>query len=171
MCCPPGRGVLFLMGALVINALALSRVWYVASLIHMPGWVHSELSKLIFKFFWKGKPDLVARVVVTQPTAAGGFSVVDIKSKVFLFLYSGFDVSHLLRLVGSPFFHIGVLFFLESPLLTFLLALQLFPGILFLPSIVMCWWVGRRWTVLFLSAVHLLSLPLRLRIMLLLSLA
>ena len=25
--------------ALVINALALSRVWYVASLIHMPGWV------------------------------------------------------------------------------------------------------------------------------------
>ncbi|XP_067045854.1 uncharacterized protein [Acropora muricata] len=52
----------------------------------MPGWVHSELSKLIFKFFWKGKPDLVARVVVTQPTAAGGFSVVDIKSKVFSLL-------------------------------------------------------------------------------------
>ena len=44
--------------ALVINALALSRVWFVASLIHMPGWVHSELSKLIFKFFWKGKPDV-----------------------------------------------------------------------------------------------------------------
>ena len=35
----------------MINALALSRVWYVASLIHMSGWVHSELSKLIFKFF------------------------------------------------------------------------------------------------------------------------
>ena len=70
----------------MINALALSRVWYVASLIHMPGWVHSELSKLIFEFFWKGKPDLVARVVVTQPTAAGGFSVVDIKSKVFSLL-------------------------------------------------------------------------------------
>ena len=70
----------------MINALALSRVWYVASLIYMPGWVHSELSKLIFKFFWKGKPDLVARVVVTQPTAAGGFSVVDIKPKVFSLL-------------------------------------------------------------------------------------
>ena len=52
----------------------------------MPGWVHSELSKLIFKFFWKGKPDLVARFVVSQPTAAGGFSVVDIKSKVFSLL-------------------------------------------------------------------------------------
>ena len=66
----------------MINALALSRVWYVASLIHMPGWVRSALSKLVFKFFWKGKPDLVARVVMSQPTAAGGFSVVDIESKV-----------------------------------------------------------------------------------------
>ena len=83
--------------ALVINALALSRVLYVASLIHMPGWVHSELSKLIFKFFWKGKPDLVARVVVTQPTAAGGFSVVDIKSKVFSLL-----VQWVRRFLSSP---------------------------------------------------------------------
>ena len=37
--------------ALVINALALSRVWYVASLIHVPRWVGTELNTLIFKFF------------------------------------------------------------------------------------------------------------------------
>ena len=37
--------------ALVINALALSRVWYVASLIHVPRWVIAELNTLIFKFF------------------------------------------------------------------------------------------------------------------------
>ena len=36
--------------ALVINALALSRVWYVASLIHVPRWVGTELNTLIFKF-------------------------------------------------------------------------------------------------------------------------
>ena len=68
--------------ALVIGFLALSRIWYVASLIHMPLWVHAELARLIFLFFWKGKPDLVARVVVTQPPTAGGFSVVDIKLNV-----------------------------------------------------------------------------------------
>ena len=34
--------------ALVINALALSRVWYVASLIHVPRWVSVELNTLIF---------------------------------------------------------------------------------------------------------------------------
>lgn len=48
--------------ALVINALALSRVWYVASLIHMPAWVETELTRLVFSFFWSGKRELVARL-------------------------------------------------------------------------------------------------------------
>lgn len=41
--------------SLVINALALARVWYVASLIHMPPWVLKELNCLVFGFFWKDK--------------------------------------------------------------------------------------------------------------------
>ena len=61
--------------ALVINALVLSRVWYVASLIHMPPWVLRELNSLCFRFFWSGKRDLVAHAVVCQPTESGGFSV------------------------------------------------------------------------------------------------
>lgn len=69
--------------ALVINALALSRVWYVASLIHMLPWVLSELYKLVFGFFWKGKRDLVSRSVVVQPLCFGGFSAVDVKLKVW----------------------------------------------------------------------------------------
>ena len=68
--------------ALVISTLALSRIWYVASLVHMPMWVHVELAKLIFPFFWRGKPDLVARVVVSQLPSVGGFSVVDMKLKI-----------------------------------------------------------------------------------------
>ena len=67
---------------LVINALALSRVWYVASLVHMPPWVHGELVRLVFGFFWKGKKDRVARAVVVQAPSVGGFSVVDVKLKV-----------------------------------------------------------------------------------------
>ena len=54
---------------------ALSRVWYVASLVHMPPWLLNELNKLAFNFFWKGKKDLVAPCV-------GGFSVADVKLKV-----------------------------------------------------------------------------------------
>ena len=69
--------------ALVINALALSRVWYVASLVYMPAWVLKELNALVFNFFWKGKRDLVSRSVVVQPTVFAGFSVVNVKFKVF----------------------------------------------------------------------------------------
>lgn len=37
--------------ALVINALALSRIWYVASLVHMPDCIVHELCSLVFNFF------------------------------------------------------------------------------------------------------------------------
>ena len=69
--------------ALVINALVLSRVWYVASLVHMPDWVLKELNTLVLKFFWKGKRDLVSCAVVVQSPLFGGFSVVSVKFKVW----------------------------------------------------------------------------------------
>ena len=72
--------------ALIINALALSRIWYVASLVYMPPFVLRELNQLVFKFFWSGKRDLVARRVVVQPTSCGGFSVVDLELKVWALL-------------------------------------------------------------------------------------
>ena len=72
--------------SLVINALALSRIWYVASLVHMPSWVLKELSTLVYSFFWSGKRDLVSRSVVVQPSLLGGFSVVNVKFKVWSLL-------------------------------------------------------------------------------------
>ena len=92
-----GRTLSFRGRALVINALALSRVWYVASLVHMPSWVLSELCKLVFNFFWKGKKDLVARSVVVQCSLFGGFSVVDVKLKTWSLI-----VQWIRRLVLSP---------------------------------------------------------------------
>ena len=68
--------------ALVVNALALSRVWYVASLVHVPAWVTAELNKLVFSFFWSGKRDLVARRVLVHPKEAGGFSIVSLNFKI-----------------------------------------------------------------------------------------
>ena len=62
--------------ALVSNALALSRVWYVASLVHMPSRVLSDINSMVFKFFWSGMRDLVARNVVFQSRENGGFSIV-----------------------------------------------------------------------------------------------
>ena len=80
------RSLSFCGKALVVDALALSRVWYVASLVHMPPWVLKELSSLAFSFFWSGKRDLVLRSVVVQSSLFGGFSVVDVKLKVWALL-------------------------------------------------------------------------------------
>ena len=68
-----------------------------ASLIYVPRWVSAELNTLIFKFFWGGRRDLVARRVVVQPFCLGGFSVVDFQSKV-----SALHVQWVRRFVSSP---------------------------------------------------------------------
>ena len=68
--------------ALIVNSLALSRIWYVASLVHMPDSVLRELNTALFKFFWKGKPDLVSRSTISQHPFLGGFSVVSKQFKV-----------------------------------------------------------------------------------------
>ena len=80
------RSLSFEGKALVLNALALSRVWYVASLVPMPVWVVRELNTLVFNFFWSGKRDLVARDVVIQPKAFGGFGVVSVELKAHALL-------------------------------------------------------------------------------------
>ena len=91
------RHLSFTGRALVANALALSRVWYVASLLPMPVWVLSELNTVLFSFFWGGKKDLVARAVVVHPKPAGGFSVVSVRHKVYALL-----VQWVRRMVVSP---------------------------------------------------------------------
>lgn len=80
------RALSFRGKAFVINALALSRVWYVASLIHMPAWVETELTRLVFTFFWSGKRELVSRSAMFQPSLFGGFSVIHVQYKVWALL-------------------------------------------------------------------------------------
>ena len=77
-----------------------------ASLVHMPPWIQSELYKLVFNFFWKEKRDLVARCVVVQSPSLGGFSVVDVKFKVWSLL-----VQWIRRFASSPSFWTAFLHF------------------------------------------------------------
>ena len=79
----------------VANALALSRIWYVASLVHMPQ--QKELNTLLFNFFLAGKKDKVSRKVVVQPKECRGFAVVSIERKTCALL-----VQWVKRLVLSP---------------------------------------------------------------------
>ena len=88
------------------NALALSRIWYVASLVYMPTWVLRELNSLLFTFFWSGKKDKVNRKVVVQPKDRGGFGVVYIELKDQALLVQWFR-----RFVKSPNSWVSLLLF------------------------------------------------------------
>ena len=107
------------------RALVLSRVWYVASLIHVPRWVGVELNSLVFKFFWAGKRDLVAHRVVVQPRSLGGFAVVDFFSKVSALHVSGFVVFSSLLRRGFLLWCSGFLLSLALPLMPCFLHLVL----------------------------------------------
>ena len=102
------RSLSFQGKALINNALALFRIWYVASLIPMPAWALKELYLLVFTFFWSGKRELVSRVTVSQPSLFGGFAVVDIKLKVWALLGQWVRRFPLPLSVGPPFFLTGV---------------------------------------------------------------
>ena len=84
--------------ALFVNALALSHIWYMASIFGVPAWVVRELNILVIGFFWKGNRELVARRVVVQASCFGGFSVASVQFKVWALL-----VQWIRRFVaGSP---------------------------------------------------------------------
>ena len=72
--------------ALISNTLALSRVWYMATMLPIPGWALGKLNRIILPFFWKGKKDLVARAVVIQSRSCGGFGILatHLKSQALL---------------------------------------------------------------------------------------
>ena len=76
--------------AVVLNLLALSRIWYVASVVPMPDSIKSELTTRIFNFFWAGKRDLVARKVLHHTRQQGGFSVVSVEFKLHSLLAQWF---------------------------------------------------------------------------------
>lgn len=101
-----------------MNALVLSRVWYVAFLLHVPRWVSAELDTLVFRFFWNGKRDLVALRVVVQPFCLGCFSVFDFDSKVSALHVQCFVIS---QSVWVAFMSFGFFSFSKLRLILFLL--------------------------------------------------
>ena len=75
------RALSFSGRSVVLNSLALSRIWYVASVVAMPKSVLKELNTRIFNFFWAGRKARVARKVLHHSKSQGSFSVVSVELK------------------------------------------------------------------------------------------
>ena len=145
------RPLSFCGQALVINALALSWVWYVASLIHIPAWVAKELSSLAFSFFWSGKCELVSCSVMIQSPLFGSFLLSVFFTRCGLFLASGWGGSPPPPLAGPHSCLFGFcLFWVFCHLLSF-------PG-LFHRFIALSFWHSVAWTVCLPHLAILLSL-------------
>ena len=84
------RALSFSGKSVVLNSLALSRIWYVGSLVPLPDSFRLELTTKIFDFFWSGKRDLVARKVLYHSKTQGGFSVVSVDFKIHSLLVQWF---------------------------------------------------------------------------------
>ena len=84
------RALSFSGRAVVLDPLAFSRIWLVASVVPMPNFILSELTTRIFYFFCAGKRDLVARKVLYHTKWQGGFSVVSVKFKLHSLLVQWF---------------------------------------------------------------------------------
>ena len=76
-----GRQLSFQGKTVVINSLALSQVWHLCHVFPVPFWAGKRINTAVWKFFWSGKRDLVARKTVSLPKAQGGFGVINFKDK------------------------------------------------------------------------------------------
>ena len=67
--------------SMIINTLGASGLWYTATVVNMPEWVHTRVSKAIWNFLWSGKTELVKRDTCRLPWQHGGLSVVNALEK------------------------------------------------------------------------------------------
>lgn len=77
------RSLSLLGKAVVLNALGLSGLWYLATMVHLPDWALQEINRQIFQFFWSGKKELVSRDTLSLPPARGGYGLAHVKLKSF----------------------------------------------------------------------------------------
>ena len=63
--------------AMIVNVLGAAGLWYTATVLPMPDWVHTRITKAIFDFLWNGKTELVKRSVCQLPVTQGGLAVIN----------------------------------------------------------------------------------------------
>ena len=76
------RRSLSLVGrALLVNALGLSKLNYLATVLHVPDWVKYKVNSLIWPFLWRKKFEPVARQTCFCPKSKGGLAIVNFVKK------------------------------------------------------------------------------------------
>jgi len=48
---------------MIINTIGTLGLWYAATVLPMPEWIHTRVSKAVFDFLWNGETEQVRRIV------------------------------------------------------------------------------------------------------------
>ena len=68
---------------IVVNVLALSKIWYIGSVLHMSKHYICKFQRLIFIFVWNSKSEPLARNTMYLTKNSGGLNIVDIEYKLY----------------------------------------------------------------------------------------
>ena len=63
--------------ALIINSIGASGLWYTATVLPLPEWASTRITKAIYKFLWHDQTELVKRTTCQLPLSCGGLAVVN----------------------------------------------------------------------------------------------
>lgn len=82
--------------ATIVNTLALSKVWHLASVSVPPDFVCEQIQEAIHKFVWTSKTKLVNREMLSIPAQYGGVNCIDVRMKA-----KSLKVKWLLKITGD----------------------------------------------------------------------
>jgi hypothetical protein len=66
---------------LVVNALMLSKMWYILTVSAIPRWVEMRVKRCVTEFVWEKKPPRVAYNTLIGQTDKGGMGLADVELK------------------------------------------------------------------------------------------
>ena len=63
--------------AIILNTVALSKIWFIASLLQLPKWALKQIEKHIYAFVWENKGmEPIQRKTLYLPTDQGGLGIL-----------------------------------------------------------------------------------------------
>ncbi len=90
------RNLSFKGKAIIVNTLALGKIFYVGSVILMPKEYFECFEKLIFNFIWGNMPEAVSRNTMYNKCLNGGIGLVNVQVKLKALL-----VMHLIKFING----------------------------------------------------------------------
>jgi hypothetical protein len=91
-----GRFLSFMGRATLVNVYALSKVWYLGSVMELPNNVCTKITRLVFEFLWQGRPESLKREVVYNHWSKGGLGLFNVSNRIM-----AYQIKHLARLVNG----------------------------------------------------------------------